>query len=160
VLFVAAIVGVPAPTPLPPKADEDFPCRWHACGCMNAEMCRTHCCCFKPAATAEAAHSCCHGGKDAADEPHADAAKTCDASGSKNDSGSQSIEWSFHPTLQSLTCKGQTLSWVTAGFIATPAGRLELSLPRPVATIALHIVSIPPSNCIEPSLAPPRPDAV
>lgn len=27
---------------------EWFPCRNHGCGCVSAEMCRNHCCCFKP----------------------------------------------------------------------------------------------------------------
>ena len=62
--FWAASVGFPVAN-LPEKADEDFPCRGHRCGCLNAEMCRTHCCCQKPAAVRtccarKAANNCHH----------------------------------------------------------------------------------------------------
>jgi len=43
-----ALVGLPAPAPVNKPSTEAFPCQHHACGCMDAEMCRTHCCCFKP----------------------------------------------------------------------------------------------------------------
>lgn len=42
-------------------ADADFPCAGHGCGCVTAEMCRTACCCAKPAPSAcHAAASTCH----------------------------------------------------------------------------------------------------
>jgi hypothetical protein len=47
ILVLLGTTGIPLPMGLP-VVDEDFPCRNHACGCLDAEMCRTKCCCFKP----------------------------------------------------------------------------------------------------------------
>lgn len=54
IAFTGAGIGIPLPTSsfLLRKADEPFPCRYHDCGCLDAETCRTHCCCWKPAVPA------------------------------------------------------------------------------------------------------------
>lgn len=54
-LVVSTGIPLPAPRAAEVKADEDFPCRYHNCGCLTAEQCRTLCCCFKPAEPV----SCC-----------------------------------------------------------------------------------------------------
>ena len=59
--FLTATVGIPLPQVDSGRstkhADEDYPCRDHACGCLNAAMCRTQCCCFpKPSAPVS---TCC-----------------------------------------------------------------------------------------------------
>lgn len=41
-----SVLGISPPV-LQPKANEPFPCRFHHCGCLDAEMCRTACGCFK-----------------------------------------------------------------------------------------------------------------
>ncbi len=35
--------------PLASETSEAFPCAGHRCGCVSAEMCLKHCCCFGPA---------------------------------------------------------------------------------------------------------------
>jgi hypothetical protein len=59
--IAALSVRLPLPRPVEKVSDEDFPCKYHACGCVDAEMCRTRCCCFKPKTTgAERGQaSCC-----------------------------------------------------------------------------------------------------
>lgn len=39
-------------------AADDFPCRFHNCGCLSAEQCRDHCCCVSVTRNAEPA-ACC-----------------------------------------------------------------------------------------------------
>jgi len=61
VAFLAATIGVPVPqigsVRSTNHADEDYPCRDHACGCLNAAMCQSQCCCFpKPSAPVS---TCC-----------------------------------------------------------------------------------------------------
>ncbi|MCB9851784.1 MAG: hypothetical protein H6819_01710 [Phycisphaerales bacterium] len=66
-VFWAGAVGLPIPQLSLPLGDASFPCRGHGCGCLDAEMCRTNCCCFPEfsaaarAADAKAAStpSCC-----------------------------------------------------------------------------------------------------
>jgi hypothetical protein len=59
--WLRARVGVPGPGEAMQQeaSGEDFPCRGHGCGCRNAEMCRTACCCAK---AEPVAHSCCSEG--------------------------------------------------------------------------------------------------
>jgi hypothetical protein len=47
--FIAAI-GLPVPEPLAlaEGTGQPYPCQNHRCGCLNAEQCWTHCCCFTP----------------------------------------------------------------------------------------------------------------
>jgi len=73
VIFWAGAVGLPVPQIGMSLGDEDFPCRGHNCGCLDAEMCRTNCCCFPEFSAAAKAkttetHSCCSA-KKAKDEP-------------------------------------------------------------------------------------------
>lgn len=62
--LAGVVIGLPAPMPVNKHSDEPFPCQHHACGCLDAEMCRTHCGCFKPAVK-----SCCAARSTAAAKP-------------------------------------------------------------------------------------------
>ena len=86
----------------PAGADGDgewFPCKGHHCGCLNAEMCRAHCCCHKSwqSAPSPPARSCCTHKAD-----HTDAfAASC----------SNRSERSITLIIQTAGCAGRDLSW-------------------------------------------------
>jgi hypothetical protein len=46
--YVMAMVGAPWPTPTASRDTTPFPCQGHRCGCLSAEQCWGHCCCFTP----------------------------------------------------------------------------------------------------------------
>lgn len=56
VAILVVTTGIPLPTKLV-SSNEEFPCKNHGCGCLNAEMCRTNCCCVKPVSAKKT--SCC-----------------------------------------------------------------------------------------------------
>lgn len=109
----AAGTGAPMPGQFN-QADEDFPCRDHACGCVNAEICRTACCCFKPAK-----RTCCS----AEAKPHEDAPVKAPSGGL---------------LIGALNCKGVTGVWVALGLLVYPP---DVSTPahRDVRTFDLAL---------------------
>ncbi|HEX4143337.1 MAG TPA: hypothetical protein VHY91_07285 [Pirellulales bacterium] len=46
--YVMATVGAPCPTSSGTRDATPFPCQGHRCGCLSAEQCWAHCCCFTP----------------------------------------------------------------------------------------------------------------
>jgi len=46
--YVVATVGLPWPTSNASRDALPFPCQGHRCGCVSAEQCWAHCCCFTP----------------------------------------------------------------------------------------------------------------
>lgn len=46
--YVLAMVGAPWPTSSASRDAAPFPCQGHRCGCLSAEQCWAHCCCFTP----------------------------------------------------------------------------------------------------------------
>lgn len=93
--FWAGGIGVPVPTSdlLLRKADEPFSCRYHACGCSDAESCRLHCCCDKPQVSRPL--SCCA-------------------------SGGEKSESAGGPAFRAFDCKGVTVWAVVASVMPVP----------------------------------------
>lgn len=77
-------------------ADEWFPCRGHRCGCVSDHMCRTRCCCRRPASTRPAAGRSC--------PDHAPAAHHDEVAGRRS--------VSMHLVIQAPSCRGQDPSGV------------------------------------------------
>jgi hypothetical protein len=46
--YVVTTIGLPLPTLVDKHSDRPFPCQHHACGCLTAEQCWDHCCCYSP----------------------------------------------------------------------------------------------------------------
>jgi len=48
IAYLAGVIGVPLPASVHKASAVAFPCQSHACGCMTAQQCWQHCCCFSP----------------------------------------------------------------------------------------------------------------
>jgi hypothetical protein len=46
--YLAGVIGSPVPPSVHKASSVAFPCQNHACGCMTAQQCWQHCCCFSP----------------------------------------------------------------------------------------------------------------
>lgn len=46
--YLLVAIGIPLPRRLLKSRGLPFPCQDHACGCLTAEQCWEHCCCFSP----------------------------------------------------------------------------------------------------------------
>jgi hypothetical protein len=46
--YVMATIGLPWPMSSGARDAIPFPCQGHRCGCVSAEQCWNHCCCFTP----------------------------------------------------------------------------------------------------------------
>jgi len=46
--YLITAVGLPLPALAWKSRSRPFPCQSHACGCLSAEQCWEHCCCFTP----------------------------------------------------------------------------------------------------------------
>lgn len=44
--YLTAVVGLPLPIRPIKDSRRPFPCQSHSCGCLNAEQCWQHCCCY------------------------------------------------------------------------------------------------------------------
>jgi hypothetical protein len=44
--YLVGALGFPVPAATQKPSAIAFPCQNHACGCMTAEQCWQHCCCF------------------------------------------------------------------------------------------------------------------
>src|SRR5919109_347313 len=47
--YLAAASGFPLPAIATKDQSQPYPCMDHPCGCLSAEQCWRHCCCFTPA---------------------------------------------------------------------------------------------------------------
>lgn len=94
--FVGAGIGFPMPARLV-RPDDDFPCRYHGCGCLTAEMCRTDCCCTPTKKIETTKKSCC---SDKTSE-------TCDQTEDQNVTESTTV------VIGALKCKGQAGKWLS-----------------------------------------------
>ncbi len=125
VTMLLAIVGFPLPQS-EPKGDADFPCRDHGCGCTTALMCRTACCCVKPAKKPLANKSlggCCS---------------------AKKDTPAKKTGWAIGAT----GCQGLSASWSGLGLLVPPAHEKLLSG-------LTHVVyALPSDQILPPPLAP------
>lgn len=139
--YLAATIGFPI-SDRPIKTAEDFPCRDHACGCLNADMCRTQCCCFKPTPT----KSCCSKGRRA----ECDDSAVCEAGEAPSD---QIVGLVIAP----LSCQGKTSHWVAVSCDLGLA--FAIRVPAPVSGSRRKIPFndfIPVTNSILPEVPPPR----
>jgi hypothetical protein len=48
IAYLAGVIGLPLPASVHKASAVAFPCQSHGCGCMTAEQCWQHCCCFSP----------------------------------------------------------------------------------------------------------------
>lgn len=145
VVFACAVIGIPIP--VSPQgmlvSDEDFPCRDHNCGCLNAEMCRTSCCCAIPSVDAEIAESCCKGGS----EDCSDAPGACEEA---SDSDAQVA------VIRALSCRGLTLDWVMVGVVLEDAADIRLPAPAPAGCHPKSNDKVPQPPIADVPYPPPR----
>ena len=142
IAFLAAIVGLPVPRIIK-KSDEDFPCRYHACGCIDAEMCRTNCCCFKPESTVS---SCCRNVRRDSE---------CQKATKKSrDTGE---EQAVTLTLEALKCKGLMAVWSNLGILYYSCVRTTIVTENIFFDdrVVLHD-HLTPLCYLEPAPPPPR----
>ena len=148
--FTLSLVGLPTPrVQSSPRAaghaDEGYPCRDHACGCLNAEMCRTHCCCghrvVRRPNPRQYGHACCHSrptSPDSTDQPRGNAKSTGLA-------------------INALGCRGISLSWVISGVVLSAPARRDPFPTRQANTYSRPSNSQAPlSRALEPASPPPR----
>ncbi len=117
-------IGIPLPRPMPQKDDEDFPCRYHACGCLTAEMCRTHCCChLKPGSQPKKVAACCQKKKTETSSCCKTKNKTCQKTDDtqKSSRGSEII-------ISALQCNGISLGLAALAPFIPPHDELIVSL--------------------------------
>ena len=149
IAILTASVGVPI-TGVPAAVDlggEDFPCRNHGCGCQNAEMCRTQCCCFGPSTpkpvVSDKPDSCCSAKK----TPRSVA---CSSAKSPNN---EKTRFAF----RSAGCSGVAWNLVTIArlFVSiNPLSNLPSLQPQGVLYVSLD--SITPLSSVIPVTPPPR----
>jgi hypothetical protein len=48
ICYLVVAIGMPLPALATKEPGQPFPCQDHPCGCLNAEQCWRHCCCFTP----------------------------------------------------------------------------------------------------------------
>lgn len=138
--FLAATIGFPIPE-WPAKSGKDFPCKDHACGCFNAEMCRTQCCCFKPAAE----KSCCTKSED-----DRKAEVGCDE-------GEASANRLAGTVIAPLTCKGATSHWIAVSFSFGLRSIEVIPTPSPGKECKAPVGDrVPPDATLLPDVPPPR----
>ncbi|MCB9851353.1 MAG: hypothetical protein H6817_11690 [Phycisphaerales bacterium] len=130
--MLALVLRLPLPAIIDKPGTEDFPCKHHACGCLDAEMCRTHCCCFKTTAAPKKGGSCC-AHKAAADDKHASSSGT---------------------RLQSPECGGLAYTMIMHGVLLVPytAHTVPNALP-----VGARLVLAPDASPLEVSLSPATP---
>ena len=135
VTMLLAIVGFPLPQS-GPMGDADFPCRDHGCGCTTALMCRTACCCAKPAVKpaltkTKSAGGCCS---------------------TKNDTPKKKTGWVIGAT----ECQGLSANWSGLGLLVPP---VQEELLNGMAKVVYALPSdhrIPPENDLHIEPPPPR----
>lgn len=144
--FLAAGIGLPVPQvvrpSLPKHADEDYPCRDHACGCLNAAMCRAHCCCFphRPRRVA----SCC-----AVRKTRPKPTTTPKRRDRRHPLGL---------AIDALGCRGVvSLSWVSLVDVFPPLRATQrCSTARPAGRLMLSRGRLLPQAFLQPETPPPR----
>ncbi len=149
VMMLLVTTGIPLPLNLDPaKSDEDFPCRYHACGCLSAAMCRTKCGCFRPRVTEtkEVSRTTCGCAK-----PQAIGSTALDESASNGGRPTGLI-------IGALGCQGvdSSLMGGVLLFLDRPTNSL-MGLSEPIAVILLISDRLPELHDPEPVVPPPRP---
>jgi len=140
IVLVAALMALtlrlPVPQAVDKPSDEDFPCKHHACGCVDAVMCRTACCCFKTTKdVVEPRSSCC----------------------SKRDAAGPCEESKRPLRLQSPSCAGIAYVLLIYGVMLSPNTAPAVNFtPVSGARIALEHQKLASSISLIPSTPPPR----
>jgi len=139
-VFCAVEIGVPIPHFTLP-ADEDYPCRHHACGCLTAEICRTSCCCF-PTKTVS---SCCSSTQGNPDE--------CDEAADTPAEEERGVDI----LVNALTCQGANSFWIHLGVDLSPPSKITGVVPYVSGErFVLPGESTPKGFDLEPEPPPPR----
>lgn len=137
-------------------ATADFPCAGHHCGCVSAEMCRSHCCCFpsqsEPEPEPEPQAPSCHLPAPNQPEPTGDSDAPEDE---KQDDEKQ--ESQYRLVIRSAECAGRT-AWLLANPLYIPMeSRPALELKWPLtAVLTLAANRTPASSSLSPEPPPPR----
>ena len=160
--YVLASTGVPIPE-FVKKGHEDFPCRYHSCGCLNAEMCRTHCACFKHRDTAHdriltrkagvalRPHSCCSRQRPRRRIPNATRRSRLERRSAPPDTNSGVA------ILTPLGCRALTTYWVVLGWSPLPTAVARgFSVPDPGHEFVSMMNALSPQASCTPPLPPPR----
>ena len=138
---------VPQPVAGPTDSGEWFPCKDHHCGCLNAEMCRTQCCCHLTWPSAEPVppkKPCCSHKQSEPERPIA-------ADASPPASG-------VTLAMQSAGCAGRAPGWVATKVACwlVQHTAVVLRVPLPVERSDTHVVAVRPQASLRPEPPPPR----
>jgi len=136
IAMLVAFIGYPEPERSARLAgeDEDYPCKHHRCGCLTAEMCRTHCCCFPHVP------KCCH----ASSKTH-----RITPSEPRPLTGVGLV-------IKSLSCSGAAWNWSALVIdVIGPAMECLQFLPQITELVRIPEISIDQIT-LEPSIPPPR----
>jgi hypothetical protein len=167
-VYLAVAVGFPVPTSSHREGGEPFPCQSHAgaCGCLSAEQCWAHCCCFSfegrlawayasgvepPAFVQE------RSAKVAADPELQQATHACHSpndAGPPADAGNRraaKFRLAIGPLV--LGCGGQFSQWLTSVIATPPAPRVAYE-PDPAVGESLVLLD---QTLTSPRLAPQAP---
>ena len=132
--------------------DADFFCAGHGCGCLTAEMCRTACCCVKPAPVAAACH-------DAAPTCHMTVTPQADAApGDEADAADDAPVRGW--TIRSASCAGRD-HWMVRHLLIhwVPATPRPMTASQPL--VGLVAIADPIEFSVDsPALDPPPPRVV
>lgn len=132
----------------PDEAGEWFPCRDHHCGCVDAAMCRTHCCCYPksaPPVGKPAGGSCCSTSEEDSKETDTRApARECGAP-------------SGRLVIRSAECAGRSMFWVLTAFCChLPPPRFVFERPVRRAPVDLAVPVLTDQTFLPPDPPPPR----
>lgn len=133
-------------------ATADFPCAGHSCGCISAEMCRAHCCCYpsppkpKPEPQTESCHLPANSELESAE----------DSGDPVNDE--QDDEILYRLVVRSAECAGLT-AWLLANSLYVPVQNwVAVDLTWPLVAVLPPTVPHPPASIsLSPDPRPPRP---
>lgn len=158
--YLLATVNVPLPA-LSALEDSDFPCRDHGCGCLDAVMCRTRCCCIKPA---KPVVKCCKKGKKELAGCPLPVGKSLvsastslkspqDAPSQPPRPGQRTAGW----IIGTMKCQGAMPTFAAVGPVAPIEPELQARLaPSPKYDATCTVALIKPQNSLSPSAPPPR----
>lgn len=163
--YVAATVNVPLPAPSA-SAELDFPCQFHGCGCVDAVMCRTQCCCIKPVQPVKRVASCCNKAKkplpgcplptaatQVAASPTISPNTPPESEPQQPRPAQQTGGW----TIGAMKCRGLMPTFAAIGPVAPiEPGRLALLEPIMHVVAIMLVTAIISQYALDPPAPPPR----
>lgn len=159
--YLLATVNVPLPA-LSALEDSDFPCRNHGCGCLDAVMCRTRCCCIKPVRPVV---KCCKKGKKELAGCPLPVGQSLVAASTSSKSVQDAQSRPPRPAqrtggwiMGTMKCQGAMPTFAAVGPVAPiePEVRPHLE-PKCHGGVAVVVALLTPQDSLDPSAPPPRP---